>query len=784
VDNSYEIEKQLLDELSNLNREVGELKQITGESVSLNSVSVKLRDHINNINDIIANKLYFGALRASEEKYKALFESANDAIFIMKDDLFIDCNAKTLEMFGCERDQIVGRSPFHLSPEYQPDGLDSKILAGEKLDATQAGKSQFFEWRHRRPDGSLFDVEVSLTKFGYNSESYILAIVRDITRRKQAERTLRERENRLNSIFRAAPAGIGLVGDRIILDINDRICEMTGYARDELIGKTARILYPSQEEFDYVGREKYELIKKHGTGTVETRWLRKDGVIIDILLSSTPLDPEDLASGVTFTALDITERKRAEEALKDERDRAQKYLDIAGVIFVALDQHGAVTLINKKGCQILGYEEHEIIGKKWFDTYLPSRLVNEVKEAFGELMMGRMENVEYYENPIINKQAQERLIAWHNAILTDEKGAIRGTVSSGEDITERKLAEEALKQAFAEIESLKNRLQAENIYLQEEIKLEHNFSEIITNNSDFKKVLNKVEQVAATNATVLILGETGTGKELIARAVHNISPRRNRPLVKLNCAALPPSLIESELFGHEKGAFTGAVSQKIGRFELADGGTIFLDEIGDLPLDLQTKLLRVLQEGEFERVGGRKTIKVDVRVLAATNRNLKESVKKATFREDLYYRLNVFPIVCPLLNERKDDIPHLVTHFVKKAGKKIGKNIKSIPKDTMDALQNYNWPGNIRELENIIERAVITSSPKRLKLTGELIKDNTFLDSTSIAPLEEYERDYIIRVLEKANWRVSGEKGAAKLLGLNPKTLESRMKKLNIRRNN
>jgi formate hydrogenlyase transcriptional activator len=370
----------------------------------------------------------------------------------------------------------------------------------------------------------------------------------------------------------------------------------------------------------------------------------------------------------------------------------------------------------------------------------------------------------------------------NNAILHEQQKIY--AIELEKRVIERERAEDALKQAFAEIESLKNRLQAENVYLQDEIKLEHNFNEIITNNSNFKKILSKVEQVAATDATVLILGETGTGKELIARAVHNISPRRNRPLVKLNCAALPPSLIESELFGHEKGAFTGAVSQKIGRFELADGGTIFLDEIGDLPLDLQTKLLRVLQEGEFERVGGRKTIKVDVRVLAATNRNLRDNVKDGTFREDLYYRLNVFPIVCPPLNERKDDIPLLVNHFVKKSCKKIGKNITFIPKNVMDAFLNYDWPGNVRELENIIERAVITSSPDRLELTGELIKQDIHIGSTSIAPLEEYERDYIIKVLEKVNWRVSGEKGAAKLLGLNPKTLESRMRKLNIRRNN
>lgn len=329
------------------------------------------------------------------------------------------------------------------------------------------------------------------------------------------------------------------------------------------------------------------------------------------------------------------------------------------------------------------------------------------------------------------------------------------------------------------------RLQAQNQYLREEIKLAHNFEEIISTSKNFGKVLQQIEQVAATDATVLVLGESGTGKELIARAIHNISNRSRRPLVKVNCATLPANLIESELFGHERGAFTGAMERKIGRFELADGGTIFLDEIGELPVELQAKLLRVLQEGEFERLGNPKTMKVNVRVIAATNRNLEQAIQKKEFREDLYYRLNVFPIICPPLRERKEDIPLLVKHFCQKHEGKIGKKINNVSPAVMKVLMEYNWPGNIRELENIIERALILSKGDTLEYGDWLPmpkEDDIKTSSDKLLPLEEMERQHIIAALEKTNWKVSGEKGAAKILGLNPTTLEARMKKMGIAR--
>ncbi len=350
-------------------------------------------------------------------------------------------------------------------------------------------------------------------------------------------------------------------------------------------------------------------------------------------------------------------------------------------------------------------------------------------------------------------------------------------------VTEIKLAQEELTRALEEIAQLKERLQAENLYLHEELKDSYDFTEIVGNSPALRAVFRQVEQVAPTDATVLVLGETGTGKELIARAIHNRSRRSEHILVRVNCASLPATLIESELFGHEKGAFTGALTQRIGRFELADGGTIFLDEIGDLPLELQAKLLRVIQEGEFERLGSSKTIKVDVRLIAATNRNLEQAVAEETFRADLYYRLKVFPIIVPPLRERLDDIPLLVWYFIAKSHTRMGKNIKTVPMKVIDTLMNYAWPGNIRELENVVERAIIMSSGPVLTLNEPLGNNLPAAAQTTSGDesLAEAERAHVLKVLEACNWKVKGKGNAAERLGLHPNTLRYRIKKLGIK---
>jgi len=360
----------------------------------------------------------------------------------------------------------------------------------------------------------------------------------------------------------------------------------------------------------------------------------------------------------------------------------------------------------------------------------------------------------------------------------------RANTQLTQEIEERKKAEKSLQGTYKEIKQLKDRLQAENIYLQQEVDRQFNFGEIIGQSNALSQVFLRVEQVAPMNATVLLLGETGTGKGVVARAIHSRSVRQNRPLITVNCATLPAALVESELFGREKGAFTGADARQIGRFELADGGTIFLDEIGEMPLELQCKLLRILQDGEFERLGSSRTIKADVRIIAATNRNLEEEIQNGRFREDLFYRLNVFPITIPPLRQRRDDISLLVNHFVTKFNIKIGKKIDTVSKNTLNTLQEYHWPGNVRELESVIERAVITSQGSALQVLDrfEAIPRKEELGGQDVKALAELEQAHILQVLKKTGWRIEGEKGAAILLGLNPSTLRARMRKHGISR--
>ena len=344
------------------------------------------------------------------------------------------------------------------------------------------------------------------------------------------------------------------------------------------------------------------------------------------------------------------------------------------------------------------------------------------------------------------------------------------------DITARRQSEEALRRSFAEIEQLKDRLQAETDYLRAEIKGTRTRGEITGQSAAILKVLEQVDQVASTDSTVLVCGETGCGKELVAEAIHRLSARRNHLMVKVNCAALPSGLVESELFGREKGAFTGALTRQSGRFEIADGSTLFLDEIGELALEVQGKLLRVLERGEFERLGSPRTLKVNVRMIAATNRDLTDAIKQGRFREDLYYRLKVFPIRVPPLRERAEDIPALVWSFLEEFSTRMGKKINQIPRKTMDALQRYTWPGNVRELRNVIEHGAIISAGETLRLPslGEAGP------ATSPTTLADVERQHILRVLARTGGHIKGPKGAAAELGLNPATLYSRMKKLGI----
>jgi formate hydrogenlyase transcriptional activator len=479
--------------------------------------------------------------------------------------------------------------------------------------------------------------------------------------------------------------------------------------------------------------------------------------------------------------------QRREAALHASEERNRAILDAIPDLMFVLDRDGIYVDYHAKSPDLLIRPPHEFLGKNFMEV-LPPDVATRLSVTFNEaLTSDKPVLLEYtVDVPSGNKTFESSMVR-----CEDDK-----ILSMVRDITDRKESQLSLRRALEEVQLLKDQLHAENIYLQEEIRLASDFGQIIGSSEPLKRVLQQAEQVAPIDTTVLILGETGTGKELLAHAIHNLSPRKERTFVKVNCAALPAPLIESELFGHEKGAFTGADTRRTGRFELAAGGTIFLDEVGELPIELQAKLLRVLEEGEFELVGGSRTLKVDVRVIAATNRNLEEEVRQGSFRSDLYYRLRIFPITLPSLRERRDDIPVLVKHFVKQLSKKFGRQIESVPHEVMTTLRNYSWPGNVRELRNVIERAVIITQGTKLRLTdgfdspalalnrdsGELFPDQFSGSEPSNETLQTHEHDLILRTLKTVHWKLEGPGGAAALLDIHPSTLRSRMRKLGIER--
>jgi PAS domain S-box-containing protein len=488
-----------------------------------------------------------------------------------------------------------------------------------------------------------------------------------------------------------------------------------------------------------------------------------------------PAEPRRLFTFRIFAARAAAEleRLRDEQRLRDSEERYRDLYEEAPNAYVSLDLDGKLIGVNRTATRLLGRPAGELVGSLLTDHCADS-------PAGRPRALAALERLRAGEDvPGIEVQLArpDRAPLWVNLSLRPVRGA-GGRVEAGRsiwmDVTARVLAE--LEQA---------RLEEQNLYLQEEIKSVHNFEEILGTSPTLEAVLAQVRQVAPTDATVLVTGETGTGKELIARAIHSASRRKARPLIKLNCAALPTGLVESELFGHEKGAFTGAIARRLGRFELADGGTIFLDEIGELPADAQAKLLRVLQEREFERIGSSAAIQVDVRVLAATNRDLLRMTREKTFREDLYYRLSVFPLHLPPLRDRREDVPLLVHALVQRFAARVGKRIEAVTEATLRRLEAYPWPGNVRELENVVERAVILATTPVLDIAADLLAGQPAPlggQAAGLATLEETERSQIESALKQTNWVIEGERGAARILGLHPNTLRSRLKKLGLNR--
>lgn len=584
-------------------------------------------------------------------------------------------------------------------------------------------------------------------------------------------------------IFHALPAAAVLLDaeGRIIL-ANPAVENMFGYSADELVGEYIGKLHAAgagQTEPAGSRRKILHAGDKPFSRRIDCR--RRDGsVFISETVVAPVKDEQGAPCGFLEIIRDVSEQVDRERKSHDAQLRYHIMLDYTYDWEYWRGTDGSFQYVSSSSERITGYPP------SWFfdrPALLHEIVFPEDREIWEDHCRESTEEMKLREVQfrIVRSDGDIRWIEHACQPVLLDSGKFLGFRVSNRDITERKEMENELRRALGAIQTLKEHLEAESSYLKEEIELEHNYKNIIGNSNALQYVLFKVEQIAASDTTVLILGETGTGKELIARAIHNNSPRGSRSLVKVDCAALPADLIESELFGHEKGAFTGAHVRHIGRFELADRTSIFLDEIGELPLELQTKLLRVIQDGEFERVGGNRTIKVDVRVIAATNRNLEEDVRLGRFRMDLWYRLNVFPLTVPPLRDRVEDVPLLVNHFVNRFKQKQGKEINLIPKPVMEALQNYSWPGNVRELENVIERAVISTTGNRLRLPDGL-KELRNEANREFQSLRDMEREYILKVLDKTNWRVSGANSAAEILDMDRSTLRARMKKLGIRR--
>lgn len=599
-------------------------------------------------------------------------------------------------------------------------------------------------------------------------------------KRKQSELELGESAERLSLATESANMGMWVMNvETGLLRVSEKMRELFQFPPEEVLGfeRLVEVIYPGdramfREHIDQSVRERQFF-------RVEYRIGKPDGDIRWIVTRGRPCrNAKGSSLHLMGVSMDITENKLVGLQLEKSQTLLDALINSTPDLIWSVDaERFGLIIFNRSLYEYFlhGIGLHIQVGMNP-DDLLPTQEYARKWHAFYRRALEEGSFTTEYQVYAGNRTLRLNF----NILKRDD--TVLGVSVFGQDITGLKGMEEQLRWQLEEIETLKQQTEKENVYLRQEIKTGRGFGNIIGDSVALKYVLFRSQQVAPTDATVLILGETGTGKGMVAYAVHEMSPRKDKPMVTINCAALPENLIESELFGREKGAFTGAHLRQVGRFEAANGGTIFLDEIGEMPLTLQTKLLRVLQDGEFERLGSNRTIKVDVRVIAATSRDLKVEVQNGRFREDLFYRLNVFPVSIPPLRMRSEDIPQLVHHFIGKYARKCGKNIKTISMSTMQILQNYEWPGNVRELEHIIERAVIISQGSALELTDYLDLEAGDKPEESLKDLEAMEREHILKVLQKTHWKIDGEGGAAGILGLNPSTLRFRIKKLDITR--
>ncbi len=598
--------------------------------------------------------------------------------------------------------------------------------------------------------------------------------------RKRTDLALRESEARLSLAADSAGAGLWELDCRTrVFWITERALAIFGYLPGEVVSMERFEASVHPDDLERVRQAIDRALRESEPIDMEYRIRLGDGRLKWIASRGRPhFTPNGETQCLLGLSVDVTPRKADEERLRESEARLSAAVAVAGLGFYELrggPRHG---FYDDHIRSLLGIpEEQGHLLREFWNEHLHPDDRDRILNLSRQVLEGGRNNAssEYrYQHP-------QRGTLWLNhAAQVLERGpqgeAVR-VVGVVQDITGRKRAEDALHESYTQIAQLKDQLQAERDYLKAEIKVTQAHGEVIGRSASIRQVLGQVEQVAPTDSSILITGETGVGKELIAQAVHRLSPRKNQLMVKINCAALPAALVESELFGREKGAFTGAMTRQMGRFEAADGSTIFLDEIGELSLEVQAKLLRVLQEGHFERLGSHRTIQVNVRVIAATNRDLAGEIRQGRFREDLYYRLNVFPIRVPPLRERAEDIPFLVWAFLEELSSRMGKRITQVPRGTMEALQRHPWPGNVRELRNVIEHGAIITTGDTLRLP---MLEDAPAPADPPRTLAESEREHILKALERTGWRVKGPKGAAGLLGLNPSTLYSRMERLGI----
>ena len=780
------------------------------------------------------------ALRNIEERWRSVFE--NSAIGVALADLtgrLLAVNPTYQKMLGYTEEEFKTLSFLDFTHEDYVEACEA--LAAELVE----GKREQFqiEKQYRRKDGSPIWVRdnISLVPGTETIPRFIMALSEDITERKQAEEALQKSEERVRLILDSSAEGIfGCDPHGTCLFCNQAAIRLLGYDEPvELLGQNMHALehhtrkdgtsFPIEECPIYLGFH-----ENRGVHIDDDIFWRKDGTSFPVEYWSHPMVRDGKTVGAVITFLDITERKKAEEALRQSEQRKRSLLEINNAIINNLTQDALFSSAYEAIRRVVSFD------RAAFLIHQPET------KSLKLLSMDSDSESEFFRLGKEYDLEETRISAW---VLDRQKSVVRGDlekeqqsggdrrlvaegiqsycvvplVAMGKSIgtftvwseaknryseADAELLQEVANQvalaianmrSYEEIAALKARFEKENVYLQEEIRTVHNFEEIVGDSPTLLELLRRVDQVAPTDSSVLIYGETGTGKELVARAIHDRSNRKNRPLVKVNCCAISAGLVESELFGHVKGAFTGAFERRIGRFELADGGTLFLDEVGELPLETQVKLLRVLQEHEFEPVGSNRSVRVDVRIIAATNRNLHESTRAGSFRSDLFYRLNVFPLEVPPLRERRSDIPQLAMFFLSRYSRNLGKKMEGISAAATERLQNYSWPGNVRELQNVIERALILGHDPILEVEPELlgvspseaVRDTAPTMSEGAQPtgppsalktLDEVERAHISAVLQQTRGVIEGANGAAKTLGMHPNTLRHRMEKLGIKR--